>query len=382
MKQKRIGIFGGTFQPVHLGHLTLAQRALDTLALDEVLFVPDRIPPHKPMAEGATDEDRLQLLTLATREHPYFSIDTLEWEREGKSYTVDTLRILSERYPEAKLFFLMGSDMLLSFHTWYRPEEIASLATLVCTIRDGSDTEEKACVERLRRTMHAEVVLLPYVSPVSSTEIRDRVKKALPIGSLVPLSVELCIYSLGLYQPKNVRPLFDQVRSVLSEKRMLHTAGVIKTALDLAARYGADPEKARIAALLHDCAKEFPKEELLRRTTDSEPILPVLHAEVGAMLAHEQYGVTDPEILKAIRLHTTGDANMTKLDKILFLADAIEPGRNYPCVEELRKADSLDSAVLLALSRSLCYILNNGGRIHPATRRAIDDLGGNDGTVR
>lgn len=382
MEQKRIGVFGGTFHPVHQGHLDLARHALTALCLDRVLFVPDRIPPHKPKAEGASDEDRVALLKLVTADEPAFSVDTLELLRDGKSYTVETLRTLTLRYPDAKLFFLMGSDMLLSFHTWYRPEEIASLATLVCTIRDDSDKDELACAARLRETMGAEVVLLPFVSPVSSTEIRSRLSEGQPIGGLVPPSEELFLYENGLYQPKQLLPLFQKMKTVLSEKRMRHTAGVIKTALDLAARYGADPYKVRVAALLHDCAKEWDREKLLVHNRDPDPILPVLHAEAGAWAARELYGITDPEILQAIRLHTTGDDGMTTLDKIIFLADAIEPGRKYPSVDELRTAPTLDSAVLLALSRSICYITNNGGKIHPATLRALDDLGGKDGTIR
>ena len=374
MKQERIGILGGTFQPIHNGHLLIAKHAMEQLSLDRVLFIIDRVPPHKEISEGASTEDRLQMLRIALEDEPCFVPETMELTREGKSYTFDTLTELHRRFPAAKLFFLMGSDMLRSFSTWYNPQGISDLATLVCTERNGQSGGEQETADQLKALFGTDVCLLDGVSDLSSTEVRKRVQNALPITGLVPPGVEHYIYYRGLYQPEQIAALYEQLRPMLTDRRMRHTAGVLQTALSLAAREGADPEKTRIAALLHDCAKYLPEQELMQRSSDPVPILPVLHAEAGAQIAKERFGIEDPEILSAIRLHTTGDKNMHLLDKIIYLADMIEPSRAYPGVDEIRAESDLNKAVLLGLNRTLAHVKECGGTAHPATMRAMIDL--------
>ncbi len=376
MRQERIGIFGGTFHPIHNGHLLLAKHARDVLSLDRVLFLIDRIPPHKEISEGASTEERLRLLELALAGCDGFEPETMELSREGKSYSFDTLTELHARLPQAQLYFLMGSDMLRSFSTWYNPQGISELATLVCTERAGQSGGEAEAALALKQQFGTRVILLDSVSDLSSTEVRERIQSALPIHGLVPPAVAHEIYYSGLYQTEEIQKQYAILKGALTEKRMHHTAGVVETALLLAERNQVDGKKVFTAALLHDCAKYLPDSELLRRSTDPTPILPVLHSEIGAQLAKELYGVEDPEILRAIRLHTTGDAGMSKLDKIVYLADMIEPSRDYPGVQALRDEPDLDRAVLMALQRSLTHIRERGFDVHPATLRAIQDLGG------
>jgi nicotinate-nucleotide adenylyltransferase len=375
MKTK-IGVFGGSFHPVHNGHLLLAEHAAKKLGIDRVLFVIDRIPPHKTLAEGATDEQRLAILRLAVADHPDFSVETMELEREGPSYTVDTLRELKNRYPDSELYFFMGSDMLNSFTTWRSPEEISTLAVLVCTVRGGQSGGEQQTADRLYAQYGAKVILLDEVSALSSTIVRERIRDALPIDGMIPDRAAHYIYLNGCYEPKELMPYYDRLRKELKPSRMEHTAYVLETAIGLSARFCVDPIKARIAALLHDCAKYLPEATLLSYADTEPPMLPILHAPAGADYAKNVYGVTDPEILSAIRLHTTGDANMTLLEKVIYLADMIEPSRSYEGVEKIRKADSLDEMMRLALLRSICYIKERDLPIHPATLRALHDLGG------
>lgn len=376
MEKKKIAVFGGTFHPIHNGHLALAKHAADALHIDEVLFVIDRIPPHKELAEGATDAERLDILRLSVQVDPRFRAETMELEREGKSYTVDTLRELAEREQGAELFFFMGSDMLKSFHTWRMPEQIAKLATLVCTIRTGQSGGEQDAAETIRQTYGANVILLDEVSPLSSTLVRERIYRAEPITGLVPDAAAHYIYSHGCYMPPEIRSCYERLRSELKPSRMEHTAYVVETAIGLAARFGVDPVKARIASLLHDCAKSFPDEKLLPYADTVPPVLPILHAAAGAAYARTAYGIDDPDVLNAIRLHTTGDSGMTALDKVVYLADMTEQSRSYEGVEEIRRADTLDEMMRLALLRSICYIKEKGGDVHPATLRALNDLGG------
>lgn len=376
MKKQRIGVFGGTFHPVHNGHLALAKHAAEALEIDRVLFVIDRIPPHKTLAEGADDAERLEILRLSVADETLFAVEAMELQREGKSYSVDTLRELKQRYPESELYFFMGSDMLNSFTSWRSPEEIAKLASLVCTIRGGQSGGEEQTAADLHARYGANVILLKEVSDLSSTIVRQRIHDALPITGMVPPKAAHYIYLKGCYQPADIRTMYERLSRELKPKRLEHTAYVLETALNLAERFGADAKKTRIAALLHDCAKYLPDEKLLPYA-DTEPPMPqILHAPAGADRAKNVYGIDDPEILRAIRLHTTGDAGMTVLDKVIYLADMIEPSRSYEGAETIRSAATLDEMMRLALLRSIWYIKENGNAVHPATLRALNDTGG------
>lgn len=377
MKKEKIAVFGGSFNPVHNGHIALAKHAMDALSLDRVLFVVDRIPPHKTLAEGATDTQRVEMLRLALADEPRFCVETLELEREGTSYTVDTLTQLHAREPNAEFYFLMGSDMLLSFDTWRKPEEISKLATLVCTVREGQSGGEEQKAIALREQFGARIILLEQVSPLSSTEIRNRIHDARPITGLVHAAQEHYIYRNGCYEPQILMPMYARLQNEISAHRMDHTAYVMQTAISFAERFGVDPTKARLAALLHDCAKGFSDARLLSYADTEPPILPVLHAPAGADYAHTVYGVDDDDVLNAIRLHTTGDAHMTDLEKVVYLADMVEPSRDYDGIDEIRNADDLNTMMRLALLRSIWYIKERNYDVHPATLRALEDLGGN-----
>lgn len=178
----------------------------------------------------------------------------------------------------------------------------------------------------------------------------------------------------------------EKLGAALSPRRLRHCYGVRDTAVQLARRYGADIGQAAVAGLLHDCARELPKNNLLNIVQSSgivvtdlerdEPVL--LHAPAGSVVAQRDYGVDDPAVCQAIRLHTTGGAVMTLLDKIIFLADYIEPGRTFPGVDNLRRLaqQDLDKAVLAAFDQTLRFLLQKGRLIHLAT------VEGRNGLVR
>lgn len=174
------------------------------------------------------------------------------------------------------------------------------------------------------------------------------------------------------------------VKGRLSDKRYRHTINVKKMAVALAERWGADPEKAELAALLHDSAKELPKAELLQIFADNAIIAnnaaqrpaPIWHGLAAAILCQTQWGVTDPEILSAIRCHTTGKPGMSKLDKILYLADMTSAERDYPGVEDLRKLEfeDLDQAICEALEQSIRFVREGGKPVDPESQAALDDV--------
>lgn len=386
-RRPRLGILGGTFHPIHLGHLEMALSALKMLALDKVLLMVDRIPPHKELAEGAADSQRLEMVKLAAAPHPGLEASDFELMREGTSYTALTLTLLQERFPEEDLFFIMGSDMLRTLHTWYHPEIICAKAKLVCICRQGEEGGEQEAAERLQKAYGAEVILLPPVREVSSTLIRKRTAQGLPIGHLVPPSVAEYICVHGLYAPDPIPALTAAMEQHLKPGRFAHTVGVMLTAMEMAEHLGIDGEKARLGALLHDCAKSLSVEEQYALAARARgqlmptDIVPIVHAPAGSVLSREVYGIEDEEVLQAICLHTTGESRMTPLDKLLFLADMVEPGRSFKGVETLRQKalcarsqKELDSALLLAIRHNICYIKEKGERLHPASLRALKTL--------
>jgi len=192
----RVGIFGGTFDPPHIGHLIVAQDVRTALSLDRVVFVPAAVPPHKRGRVVAPPELRLAMLRAAVAGDSQFEVDDLELRRAGPSYTVDTLRDLRARDPDVELFFLLGADQFREFHTWREPEAITRLATLVVLSRDGLGRVEPGGDLAYRELAVTRV-------DVSATEVRRRVRANEPIRYLVPPDVEAIIRRTGLYDGQN-----------------------------------------------------------------------------------------------------------------------------------------------------------------------------------
>ncbi len=173
------------------------------------------------------------------------------------------------------------------------------------------------------------------------------------------------------------------VKAKLPDKRFRHVLGVIDTARDLAIRFGADVSKAMLAAALHDIAKYEASEQMKRYLTENNETPELLqfhtelwHAPVGALIVQQEYGIDDEEVLSAIRFHTTGRAKMSLLEKIIFLADYIEPGRTTPRVDECRKLaeSNLDGAIIFAYQRTIEYLVSKCAKIHPETIYGYNDL--------
>lgn len=395
----KIGIYGGTFNPPHLGHVTAARAVFELLKLDLLLVVPDRQPPHKTLPEGSpTPEQRLEMTRLAAEQlglGEKVRVLDVELKREGRSYTSDTLAQLKERYPEDELWLLMGTDMFLTLQSWHAPEKILSLAGVAAFGRTEADTEELFSVQRdyLYRTYpQARIFTLtiPGVVDVSSTELRAMLAQGKG-GHMLPPAVYGYILREGLYgtgadlKRLPLRTLRPVALSYLKYKRIPHVLGTEQEAVRLAERYGADVRKAQVAALLHDCTKKLDMEQQLalcrrygiRLDELEQKALKLLHAKTGAAIARDVFGV-DEEIYSAIWWHTTGHANMTLLEKILYLADYIEPSRDFPGVDKLRGVcyKDLDEGLLLGLEMSIEEMTNMGNPVHHATIEARDALKG------
>ena len=395
----KIGIYGGTYNPPHLGHLAAARAVFELLGLDRLLLIPAGMPPHKAMPDGSpTAAQRLEMTRLAGEQlglGERVQVLDLELNREGKSYTADTLAILREQYPEDELWLLMGTDMFLTLQAWHQPERILSMTGIAAFGRTEADTEELFSVQReyLSRTYPGARIFtltIPGVVEISSTELREKLAKGTGEQYLSP-AVYGYVLRHGLYNThadlKNLT--VPQLRAValsyLKNRRIPHVLGTEQEAMRLAERYGADVEKARVAALLHDCTKRLnmPEQMLLCKQYGiqldelEQKALKLLHAKTGAEIARDIFGVDD-EIYRAIWWHTTGHAGMTLLEKIIYLADYMEPTRDFPGVEELRKTcyEDLDKGLLLGLEMSIEEMTAMGNPVHHATVEARDALKG------
>jgi nicotinate-nucleotide adenylyltransferase len=363
MRLKAYGIMGGTFDPIHNGHLAMAEAAMLQLSLDEVLFIPDGDPPHK--AELAPAEDRLKMVELAVKGRSGFQALDMEVRRAGQTYTVDTLERLRADHPADRFTFIVGSDTLMLLESWRNFPRVASLLSgVACAPRSAVSRE---AVDRQRDFMKQRYglnVALLDMAPVdiSSTEVRHLVARGLSVHRLVPQSVSEYLRDRALYQ----EPMLTELQKTLSKERYRHTLGVEETAVKLATLYDGDVEKARVAALLHDCARCLDSQEMRRLVGEKaggSALRALMHAPAGAVLARQKYGIEDEEVLLAIRWHTTGHEGMTKLEKIVYLADFIEPNRpSYPGLEELRAEAyrDLDRAVRMAAESTMRYVRQRG----------------------
>lgn len=196
---RRLGVFGGTFDPIHIGHLIIAEEVWAHLALDSVVFVPARVSPLKRAHHSTAAEDRLRMVELAVEGNPHFGVSRIDLDRQGPSFTVDTLQCFHTMYAGAELFFIMGADSLASFAGWYRPAEIMRLARLVAISRPGIQVDLAAIEADLPGVSAAIEVITTLQLGISSTDIRARVRQGLPIRYQVPASVEDYIRCRGLY---------------------------------------------------------------------------------------------------------------------------------------------------------------------------------------
>lgn len=195
-RARRLGIFGGTFDPPHLGHLALAEWAREELELDRVLFVPAGSPPHKRAARSGA-EHRVAMTRLAIRNNPAFEVSTLEVRRPGPSYTADTVAALAVANPGARLWLLMGADMYATFDTWARPGEIAALAALAVALRPGAKAPRPSRAARLGLGVRR---LANPGLEVSSSAVRARARRGASLRYLVPDAVARYIEEFGLYR--------------------------------------------------------------------------------------------------------------------------------------------------------------------------------------
>ncbi|MEE3467283.1 MAG: nicotinate (nicotinamide) nucleotide adenylyltransferase [Eubacterium sp.] len=388
----KIGILGGSFNPPHKGHRAMARAACEQYGIQTLYVLPNSRPPHKSYTDFVADEHRVRMtkLMIESLKDGRYRFSDFELKQGGVSYTWQTLSQWKKDHPEDELYFIIGGDSLEAFDTWREPAIISKHATILAAPRADMTEKElkKLCKERSKQYEGAFLPLSikPTYAKISSTAIRKG-KKDDWLTSRVRRYVELH----GLYGRSPLtydtvpteKDLLKCLRATLRPKRYRHTMGVADTAEILGNLYnGADAtlaERARLAGLLHDCAKYYTNEEqialcdtygiALTQTERENPSL--IHGKLGAYLAEQRYGVSDEEIQNAIRFHTVGRPEMTTLEKIIYIADYIEPGRVIP--EALHPLDDLRTRVMHDLDGTLVLVIENTIDYLKKTGRTIDE---------
>jgi len=388
---QRIGIYGGTYNPPHIGHMRAAAHGVKSLNLDRLLLVPSSISPHKELPEdSATARERLEMLSMSARGIEKAFVSDIELTREGTSYTVDTVEQLRRENPEAELILMMGTDMFTSFLNWVEPERILKAASLAVFYR--GDKKEKQAVDEQKvrlEAMGAKVYLVENpVTAISSSDLRRMLVFGCADAFLCP-GVEDYIRAHGLYHTdenwKNLpmERLEQVVIELLNPNRVAHVLGCRDTAVELAKHWGANVTDAARAGILHDITKAIdgPLQLtlcdaygiLLSKFSQENP--KTLHALTGSLVADQVFG-ENAAVVEAIRYHTTGRPNMGLLEKILYIADYIEPCRNFPGVEELRAAAyrNIDEALLMGMEMTIAHVGRQGQQLAQSTVDAVRSL--------
>ncbi len=370
---KKVAIMGGTFNPIHFGHLILAQNIKEMFQIDKIIFIPTGNSPHKNTLLNA--EHRYNMTKLAIEDNDDFLISDIEISKKEKCYTIDTLKqIKSMLNKEATLYFITGTDSINQINTWKEYEKLFDYASFIAVERLGYKINED-----LLKNDKIHFCKTQYIQ-ISSTDIRERLYNNKNVSYLLPKNVLKYILENNLYKCDYFNKYNSYVQKLklnLNEKRFNHSLEVAKEAKKLANNYNIDEEKAFLAGLLHDCAKCFSIEQIQKTAMDNNYTLDAVvkiqpelaHSFLGYFVAKNEYNIKDEDILNAIKYHTTGKKDMSMLEKIIYIADYIEPTRTY--------FKELDMARFLAyqdLNKAMAYILQNVIILNKSKNRLIHPL--------
>ncbi len=370
----RIGIFGGSFDPVHSEHFYLGKRAVESLCLDKLIIMPAHTPPHKKGKTLTSDVDRLETCRLAFAGLPQAEISDYEITSGGISYTYLTCEHFKKIYPDAKLFWLVGTDMLRDFENWKYPERILDMVELAVCARAENVGWLEVEKEKFYNSFSKNFSVIDYNGKdISSTLIRVMAGAGENVSAFVGDSVAEYIRVNKLYEIRGAK----EALSLLKTERKEHSLRVAYMAAKRAPSLGIPERKAIEAALFHDCAKYLPNShEFLKGFSCDERVpAPVVHQFSGEYLARIRFGITDEDVLNAIAYHTSGRENMSALERLIFLADMLESGRDFEGVDELRElfwdtSDDLTKCMAVALTKSLEFLQKKGGEIYALTAQA------------
>lgn len=351
-------LYGSAFDPIHHGHLSMVRAAKEQLGIDEIILLPTKNPRWKSTITPI--EHRFNMVQLAFKDWQHVILSREEIDTPGMiHFTIDTVKKYRQRYPDDTLYYLIGSDQVEQFHKWKDAQLLASLIQLVAYPRPHTTLDHPNWAE-----FHIQALQGPLLD-ISSTAIREL--KQLH----TPYPVIEYILQHELYFTKRVQAFY-------SEKRFLHVLSTAKVAYAIAEANHLPPEKAFLAGLLHDIAKDLDDDasfELIQQyETEKIPFEPyVLHQFAGAILARNEFHIEDEDVLDAIRYHTTGKASMAPYTKIVYAADKIEPTRGYPSQHLIDACKTnLDEGFRAVLKENMMHLKKKSFKMnHPLVKSCM-----------
>lgn len=383
----RIGIMGGTFDPIHNGHLVIAQEVLEQFKLDKILFIPNGNPSHKKSIHISSKKNRFHMTKLAILDNPHFFISDIEYKNDRPSYSYDTICSLKHTFADSEFYFIVGDDSILDILNWYKSTELINLCKFIVVNRPNFNNEAVSTqIKFLEDNFNASILRIDHLGfDISSTEIRHRIYSNKSVQYLVPPSVEAYIRKKELYYNKLTISKSEQkhieeiVASAMGAKRFSHTLGVTEFGVKLAQHHGVDANKAYLGCIYHDLAKEMDHTAEYPIEFDAfETAHPQLkHGKIAAFLVEHSYNITDPDILDSIRYHTIGRHNMSNLEKIVYLADMCEYGRgssdSYTILRKLCFQD-LDRAMYYSMKIVRHSVVHEKQKeLHPSLNGLIEE---------
>ena len=413
----KLGLMGGTFDPIHNGHLRVAEEMREALDLDAVLFIPTGAPVFKRDQHVTDAQVRLSQVRAAVADNPRFDASPIEVDREGDTFTVDTLRQLRRHYPaNVEFYFIVGSDSAATVGKWRGCAEIAQLAHLAVAVgRPGSPSEDELREVILAAAPFDLHLVRVSILEISSTGIRKRLAEGRSVRYLVPPVVWRSLACHPEAKPKDLReavrnaqdfsPLAQRDEVVaepgtvdvfseafynarkaelqrrVSPKRFAHSLGVSGACVQLARTYGLDEQKARLAGLLHDWDKGMDDDQARARVWELgmedeidprvvEQMPGTLHGITAARALGREFPELPADVLQAISRHTTAALDMSPLDMALYIADAIEPNRQFGRIDELRAlvgAASLEELYFKTYEYWVFLLFERRKPLHPDT---------------
>ena len=375
-QQNAIAIFGGSFDPVTNAHVGIINNLADSFS--KVIVVPSFVSPFKKQGSVASASDRLAMLVGAgLLDRSNIEISDFEILQEGTSYTIDTIRHFKKQYKNAPLYFVIGSEMLKKLPKWHEFVALKTLVTFLCIQRQDFPVAT-ALVKRLTKKLEVNLEFADF-KPLNEASSTAKIDIAFKNFKNIPKPVADYIKKNNLYND------FDFITSryqkfALSDKRIKHIYGTAIAAVNLAKKHNANIYDISVAALLHDITKTTSIETVknlgvVLSGIPSEYPDKVAHAFTGADVAKQIFGIKKKGILDAIRFHTTGSTTMSKLAKILFIADFSEENRDGELYEEerafVREEKNLNKAVLKILETKIKHVEGKGKEVYYLTSDAF-----------
>jgi nicotinate-nucleotide adenylyltransferase len=377
----KLGILGGSFAPVHKGHIFLAEKALSAFKLDRVVFIPAYRSPFKLDAEGmeTSVKDRIDMLAASVVGDSRFAVDNCEIRREGISYTIDTLEDIIERYlPKGKPKLIIGDDIAADFPKWRDSDKILKMADIV-----------------VARRINAKPIKYPFahtavkneIVDISSHEIRRMIAEGGDWQSLLPSGAVDIIKNEKLYGYNGDKPsappygsiierIETEARETLNTERFLHSRHTAVHAFDLCRRFGVKPQDGYLAGVAHDLAKQMDGKQMIKIVktagmdiSDLEMEKPtLLHGKAAAVLLRERFSIHNEDVLEAVAVHTSGSENMGKLAKIIYIADKTDFSRTVdPALRKMCREDSLDNILVAVIEKTIAKVQAKGQALSEET---------------